>query len=485
MKTRALKTLSIVIIVAASCFFLFYYYLPSQIEATGPNRHKTQDLRPTGTKDPRPKTQNEVKKSIASDLGVPAPETRTYAKYNPKNIETQKKKLREIFTVPEGIKTEVEFWRDIYTKYDKSKVVFHDTKDLGIIYSVIDISDITNNAGLSDEKKAELKRKRVDAEMARIDKTLDKTARAHLRSQTGIRDKFIEGIKASGRYLGEIEKIFAQYGVPLEVTRLAFVESMFNLNALSKSGASGVWQFMPESGRLFLNINRIADERNDPILATHAAAKHLVRDYNELNSWPLAINSYNSGRGRLERAVNRLGTKNISTIIKKYDGPGYSFASRNFYPAFLAALDAFENREKYLGNVEMDEPLKFDVVVTPFFATLPELANYTGTPLEELTLLNFHLQEDVVNGSLPVPKGFELKVPAGRGEAFLVAMNEMNELVKYAKWHMVKSGENLNTIAARYNTNISTLRNANGLRKNSVKPGMVLKLPKGIALAKE
>jgi len=513
---RSFKVFIIVVVVAATLFFLLNYYLPSKIDASSPAlqyRHlSTQTETQIKSKEVIP-----AKKSIADELGITRPKTTTLSEFNPKMIKKQKKKIRKIFEIPPGISDEVNFWKDVYTKYDKSKVIFHDKKNLDIIYSVLDLSDFVFDEKLTDGEIYRRKQSRVGDERGRLivllkgmegkdpesmskeeiriyqlyagkpgrTKFKDAARSDRLRSQTGIKEKFTKGIQVSGRYLGEIEKIFAKYGIPLEVSRLAFVESMFNLEALSKVGASGIWQFMPSSGRLFMTIDQIVDERNDPILATHGAAKHLRRDYDVLQNWPLAINSYNSGRGRLARAVSKLGTTDIATIIKKYDGPGYAFASRNFYPAFLAALHSFENREELIGKIEMDPPLSYDIIEIPFFTTLPELAKYTGVPVEELVFLNFHFQDEVRTGKLPIPIGFELKVPVGKGEDTLVAINEMNQLTKYAKWHIVESKESLKTIAAKYKTNMQKLKRLNGIRKNHVKTGQILKLPEGIALAKE
>lgn len=385
-----------------------------------------------------------VKGQAAVNVGIVHKKTVRYAAFDPDNIKKQDRKISEIFKVPSAIQDEVNFWKDIYTKYDKTKVVFHDKKYMNVVYSVIDISDIVNNEKLTDEEKARRKKERVDGELKRISGILEaldkkdyaamtanekkiyhlfknvkgpdkfKAALERIRSQTGIAEKFRNGIKISGRYLGEMEKIFRGNNIPLEITRLVFVESMFDLGAVSKSGASGVWQFMPGTGKLFLTINQIVDERNDPISATEAAAKHLLRDYAYLGTWPLAINAYNSGRGRLEKAVAKMGTKDIAKIIKEYEQGGYSFASRNFYPAFLAALDVFENRGKYFGHIEMEKPLAFDVIETQVPLYITDFIKRTGISIDDIRLLNFHIQKKVLDGLIPLPAGFKLRVPVGQ-----------------------------------------------------------------------
>lgn len=516
MTHKPFKIILLGVLILTTLFFTLNIYLSKHINAEEEvNNNKLTIISPSlNLTEPKANTQTNIN-SIVQELDIPSPTTKTYKEFTGREIKDQKKKIRKVFKIPKSIEPEVNFWRDIYTKYDKTKVVFHDKKHLDIIYSVLDVSKITNNENLSDKEKYKRKKKLVTDEEDRIttilfglglknstDLTKDekmiydlfdnvrernkfKKAAGRVRSQTGIRDKFIEGINVSGKYLGEIEKIFGRYNIPLEISRLAFVESMFNLEALSKVGASGIWQFMPSTGKLFMTINKFVDERNDPILATHAAAKHLLRDYETLGSWPLAINAYNTGPGRISRAVNKLGTTKIATIIKKFDHSGYGFASRNFYPAFLAALDAFENRDKYLGKIEMQKPLKFDEIKIPFFCSFTEIAEYTKVPVEDLTLLNPHLQNEVISGKMPLPKDFILKVPPSSGNAFLTAFNELEKEAKQAKWHIVKSNENLKTIAAKYKTSANKIKRINLLRKNRVQTGQILKLPKDVSLAKE
>jgi membrane-bound lytic murein transglycosylase D len=221
--------------------------------------------------------------------------------------ETGRKLVHYTFNVPPELKPAVDFWKLVYSKYDRRHEVFHDTKNLKVIYSVLDFSDIYDSPALSPGMRRALRKERIGDEKARIRAILQKLAAGdytpgqlsaeerriydlfqsdpdpdkfvsaqedgRIRSQTGIQDKFLTGLQASGQYLEEIEDIFSAEGVPVEITRLVFVESMFNMKARSKVGASGIWQFMPTTGRLYMNIDSISDERNDPIMASRAAAR--------------------------------------------------------------------------------------------------------------------------------------------------------------------------------------------------------------------
>lgn len=361
------------------------------------------------------------------------------------------------FRIPESLQAAVAFWRDIYAKHDRDHVVLHDTEYLQLIYDVVDLTDLAKRTDLAPTAMEEARRDRVRAAKEQVRDILSRLnegvttlsakeqrikqlfapinepnkyrmamADDRLRSQTGQKDKFVAGVTAAGRYMPMIEKIFKEQAIPWEITRLVFVESMFNLRAYSKVGASGIWQFMAGTARLHgLTRDAYVDERNDPVAATQAAARLLKTDFAALGSWPLAINAYNSGRGRLMQAVARLGTSDIAQIIRRFDHPGYGFASRNFYPEFLAALDVYENARHYFGDIPIDPPQEFDAIVTTFPISFPELGRMTDTALDTLHMLNPGYTEEVVTGLKALPAGYTLKVPLNKGRAFVAAIDRL------------------------------------------------------------
>lgn len=338
-------------------YLLFGVYLPSQMDVAAPVENIA-----------RVEVQPDVQISITPAVNVPtdvapqsvaAPLEAVMSFENPKlpfqNIayasskyEHPKKNsarddVASPFKISAGLKAEVNFWINIYSKYTNDQAVMHDPNNLGKIYSVISLPHC------DEPPRTECLKSREDAitaERERLLAKLDPDGRKNLfiRAQAGQRDKFIEGIDRSEKYLPRIEEIFSEYGVPVEITRLPFVESMFNNKAYSKSGAAGIWQLMRGTAKV-LGLN--ADERYDLEKSTRAAAKHLKRDYNRLGRWDLAINAYNAGPSRIANAVNVLGTSNISKIIRDYSHPAYGFAARNFYPCFLAALTVYEGRDRY------------------------------------------------------------------------------------------------------------------------------------------
>src|SRR5205823_14388566 len=122
--------------------------------------------------------------------------------------------------------------------------------------------------------------------------------------------------------------------------------------------AAGVWQFMPRTGRLFMRVDNLVDERRDPISSTRAAARFLVRVHDMLDTWPLTITAYNHGPDGMARAVAEVGTTDIATIVRDYRGKAFGFASRNFYAEFLAALDVERDFKTYFGEAPEEPALR-------------------------------------------------------------------------------------------------------------------------------
>ncbi len=411
---------------------------------------------------------------------------------------------------PPGLEADVAFWRDIYTKYDRNVIVLHHPRYLGIVYDVVDLSDIDSDPRLNDVEKARWRENRIEERRQSIVAILNKLStnppsnslseqemavkklfanvkesdafrRAAeddgVRAQLGQRDKFIPGLAYSGRYLGEIESIFESYGLPKELTRIIFVESMFNPRATSSVGASGVWQFMRSTGKLYLNINDIVDERNDPIKATHAAARLLTRNYQSLGSWPLAVNAYNAGRGRLEQAVAAMGTNDIARIIRGFSHPAYGFASRNFFLEYLAAYDAAEHADKFFGKIQYDRPLRYEAVRAPCHMSLPDVARISRISMEEISEMNPAFTSAVISGRKLLPAGYEIRVPEGKGELFLASAARAPRSSTGPLHHVVKTGETLPSIAAMYGVTPASILKSNRHVGRQLSPGQSLEIP--------
>ena len=385
---------------------------------------------------------------------------------------TNRKLVPTPFPQPDSIRPAVEFWKKIYAEYDKDDSVIHDTRYF-VIYSVVRKGSYQATAvegeapqalpvegattegsarGTLAPVKAEKKRileilcklsqggydpKELTGEEARVYHLFDKIEDSNkfvnaadenrIRSQRGQKDKFLEAIPNSGKYLTEIEDILISKGVPWEISRLPFVESMFNLQARSSVGASGIWQFMPYTGRLYMTVNGQMDERNDPIEATYGAAALLKDNYDQLGDWALAINAYNSGLQTLSNAKAATGTDDIGVIIQNYEGGVYKFASRNFYPCFLAVLEISNHYKKYFGDLPRSPKMQYERITIEAPLRLSEVVSYTGVDLETLRELNPAYHSSFFYSSKEFPAGKSLKIPKDSKEKFTQAMKEIQE----------------------------------------------------------
>ena len=417
---------------------------------------------------------------------------------------------------PQALRPQVEFWTKIFATYSEYQVVVHDAVYLDKVYAVLDFRPLLKKH--SEAKVRKLKAKRTKQELRKIRAALRKlhkhgakgrtlssrekkirslfrdvkerhkfrkaAAKGRLRAQSGIRERFHQSLRLSGRYLPRMEKIFRQKGLPVVLTRLPLIESSFNIEAYSKVGAAGIWQFMPATGRLFLTINHVVDERLDPIIATRAAADLLKSNYDRLQTWPLAVTAYNHGPSGMARAVRKVGTRDIVPIIRRYKSRTFGFASRNFYAELLAAIEVEKNSAKYFGPIKRDPLLRYDEVDLQHFVSLGNLARAANTSTERLVALNPAFGPLVRNGKLHVPRGRRLRIPAGtrkdfdRRYAALSPRAKADQQVAAFAFHKVRRGQTLGGIAQRYGTSARTLQRLNGLRSaHFIRIGQRLRVP--------
>ena len=208
------------------------------------------------------------------------------------------------------------------------------------------------------------------------------------RVQHGLRERTSHALVVSGRYMPQMEQIFASYGLPTRLTRLPLVESSFNLDAYSKAGAAGIWQFIPSSARIYMRLDEIADDRRDPWTSTDAAARHLRDDYNALQAWPLAITAYNYGRAGLVEALDKIGGRTLDDLLVRYDNARFGFASRNYYAEFVAANDVEREWRAHFGDIQREAPTSFETVETKDYVPYATLRRLSGVSPDEFHVLN-------------------------------------------------------------------------------------------------
>ena len=235
-------------------------------------------------------------------------------------------------------------------------------------------------------------------------------ASQRVRFQLGQADKFREGLIRSGAWEHYIKKTMTEAGLPPEIASLPHVESSFNPAARSKVGAAGMWQFMVSTGRRFMRIDNVVDERLDPYKSTRAAALLMQQNYEVTRAWPLAITAYNHGASGMRRAIEQVGTDDIGVIVRKYKSRSFGFASRNFYTALLAAVDVDRDPERYFGALDRHAPDNSRVLVLPdYIAVGHAWRSRWASNRDTLESINMSLKPTVWNGTQEGAEG--LRVP--------------------------------------------------------------------------
>ncbi|MCP5055759.1 MAG: LysM peptidoglycan-binding domain-containing protein [bacterium] len=409
------------------------------------------------------------------------------------------------FPKPAKIVPQVEFWKRIYSEVDTDHGLMHDSRQLGIVYETAAVPDNLSRRGRDRKIKARRsaiksnlrtlasgKRSGLTAEQKRIlalfpsgvsNASLRK-ASGQIRFQRGQANKFRDGLVRQGRWEAYMRQVFQDRGLPLDLTALPHVESSFNPKARSHVGASGLWQFTRSTGRLLMRVDHVVDERNDPYLATVAAARLLRENHKRLGTWPLAITAYNHGAGGMERAVRKLGTRDIDQIIDRYKSRTFGFASRNFYCEFLAAREVQHEAARHFGKLTRDPPERPESVTLTHYVKAADLATTFGLSTEALRRANPALQSPVWTGQKYVPKGYSLRIPRdpmrGSAKVVLASLGSHQRHTKQVpdRTYRVRRGDSLSRIADRFGVRESQLVALNGLRsRHRIRIGQVLKLP--------
>ena len=409
----------------------------------------------------------------------------------------------ELFPRPADLEPAVKFWTRVYTEIDTTEGFIHDSLRMDIVYQTLHTGDLSSRERRRRIERAQDTtrniltklaggtRQGLNGEEERILKLFPegtsnaefRAAAGRLRFQLGQADRFREGLVRSGTWKPYIHEVLAKRGLPPELASLPHVESSFDPTAYSKVGAAGLWQFTRSTGVRYMRIDHIVDERRDPFFATDAAARLLADNYSVIQSWPLALTAYNHGLAGMRRAVQQQKTAEIATIVAKYQSRSFGFASRNFYTAFLAALEIDSNPERYFPNLKIDAPSDTDTIRVPAFMTVDTLADALNLRENTLRNLNPALTDIVWSGDKYVPQGFELRVPretAAVAEALLgtIDADELFAAQRPDREHRVQRGDTLSQIAAEYRVSLAALMRVNGMTNRSmIRVGQMIRLP--------
>jgi membrane-bound lytic murein transglycosylase D len=327
------------------------------------------------------------------------------------------------------------------------------------------------------------------------------------------RDEMGQVIGLSKYYFPIYEKAFRDAGIPAEIKFLSIVESKLDPNAISRVGATGLWQFMGTTAKIYgLNMNDYVDERRDPIQSSYAAAAYLKDAYQQFGDWLLAIASYNCGKSNVLHALEKAGPGSDFWTIRQY----LPSETRGYVPAFIAmnyVMNYYKNHNIVVQGASF--ATKTDTVMVKKFVSLTNVARALNVELGDLTILNPSYRRLVVNGTARAPR--RLILPQAPKENYAALYNVLNSAgdavapMTFAKpvvakpviaaapvapvnvyaaatgkperrmptHHKVKKGETLASIADRFGVEVHDLKIWNNLETNRAPVGQTLRVAAG------
>lgn len=371
-------------------------------------------------------------------------------------------------------------------------------------YTVLD-SYVENSK--SETVSDEVYIKRLRALPVTIEMPFNSVVKTYIEMYTQRRRTLVEEMLGMSLYYMPIfEQALEKEGLPLELKYLPVIESALNPDAVSRVGATGLWQFMISTAKgLGLEVNSLVDERRDPYRASEKAAVYLKNLYNIYHDWSLVIAAYNCGPGNVNKALRRAGDsgKDFWAIY-----PYLPKETRGYVPAFIAAnyvMTYFKNHN--ISPSLAKKPLLTDTIAVNQRINFNQISKVLNMPIDELRVLNPQFRRDVIPGDT---HSYSLCLPTHQVYSFIMSKDSIlnyrtdlygrRDVVEPAtitdskdiqgvegvdftyetqtvtKWHKVRRGETLAKIAGKYGVTSSSIKRANGLRKSSVKRGQSLKI---------
>ena len=307
-------------------------------------------------------------------------------------------------------------------------------------------------------------------------------------------------------YFPIFEEELAKNNIPLEIKYLAVVESALNPKAVSRVGATGLWQFMYQTGKQYgLNISSYVDERSDPLKASKAASQYMTNMYKIFGDWDLVLASYNSGPGNVAKAIRRSGGQQNYWNIRK----NLPKETQGYLPAFLATMYIFEYHKEHgiVPNKAIANHFATDTIMIKKHMTFKQISDLLDVSVDELQFFNPSYKRNEVpyiSGEanfLRLPKAkiaiftsnedkiyayinheadkrerpYE-RIASVKQSDFSNPAKEESEFTTRTKYHKVRKGDNLSTIANRYDVSVTEIKKWNGLRSNSAPLGRNLKI---------
>ena len=304
----------------------------------------------------------------------------------------------------------------------------------------------------------------------------------------------------SDYYFPIFESALEAMRLPLELKYLPIIESALNPKAVSRAGATGIWQFMIGTGKMYgLEVNTLVDERMDPVKSSKVAAEYLKELYSIFSDWHLAIAAYNCGPGNVNKAIRRAGGKRDFWAIYPY----LPSETRSYVPIFIAAGYVMNYADKHnICATKIRIPALTDTIMLNRRVHMEQISSVLNIQMDELRLLNPQYRRDIIPGDI---KPYPVCLPHNYANLFIDRRDEIyaykaNTLVDNRRdeveipkpvynppkrdskskftYHTVRKGQNLGSIAKKYRTTVAKIRKANGMRTSKIKTGQKLKIPK-------
>ena len=327
-----------------------------------------------------------------------------------------------------------------------------------------------------------------------IEMPFNDIVKKHIEAYTGrLRNKVSFMLAAANFYMPLFEEALDTYDLPMELKYLPIIESALNPKALSRQRASGLWQFMLRTGKIYgLDNNTLVDERRDPVKSTWAAVRYLKDLYNIYNDWNLVLAAYNCGPGNVNKAIRRAGGE--TDYWKIY--PFLPKETRGYVPGFIAANYVMTYYCEH-GICPMDSqlPAISDTIHINKDLHLQQVASVCNIDIEQLRSLNPQFKKDIIPGN---SKAYALQLPNNTANIFIeredsiyayeakkylnkrraVAVSEAStpKNAKGAKYHKIRKGDTLGGIARKYGVSVRQLRDLNGIRGNNITAGKNLRI---------
>ena len=305
-------------------------------------------------------------------------------------------------------------------------------------------------------------------------------------------------------YYPWMKAIFDKYDLPEELVYITIIESALNPTAVSPAGATGIWQFMYGTGKLYgLEVTSYVDDRRDPYKATEAAARHFRDLYNIFGDWGLAISAYNCGAGNVRKAIQRSGGKTDFWGVYPY----LPRETQNYFPAFIGAMYMMTYHNLYgIQPAQISIPLDVDTIMINKETHFLQIANVLNINYDEIKTLNPQYKKDIIpafNQPMPVRlRSNDLlmyialadSIPNYNYDAYFNPTKNLNQVAANGtvtddgmmivqktpnKYHVVKKGETLGKIAGKYHTTVSSIKSLNHLRSTNLRVGQKLMVKKG------